>query len=60
MIGHYLKNMYVSFGFTYDFAFCQNKLSLKNFQNVLWKMSFKNDKIYQSFWGGGSNKYQKK
>ena len=53
MIGHSLKNMFDSLGFAYDFAFCQNKWSLKIFQNVLWNMSFKNDKIYQSFWGGG-------
>ena len=43
-----------SLGFTYDFAFCQNKWSLNIFQNVPWQMSFKNDKIYQSFfWEGG-------
>ena len=61
MIGHSLKNMFDSLGFAYDFAFCQNKWSLKNFQNVLWSMSFKNDKIYQSVWGGGvPKKYQKK
>ena len=61
MIGHSLKNMFDSLGFAHDFAFCQNKWSLKIFQNVSWKMSFKNDKIYQSFWGGrGPTKYQKK
>ena len=60
MIGHSLKNMFDSLGFAYDFAFCQNKWSLKIFQNVLWKMPFNNDKIYQSFWvGGGYKKYQK-
>ena len=53
MIGHSLKNIFESLGFTYDFAFCQNTWSLKNFQNVLWSMSFKNDKIYKSFWGVG-------
>ena len=53
MIGHSLKNMFDSFGFAHDFAFCQNKWSLEIFQNVLWKMSFKNEKIYQSVWGGG-------
>ena len=52
MIGHSLKNMFDPFGLAYDFAFCQNKWSLKIFQNVLWKVSFKSDKIYQSFWGG--------
>ena len=61
MIGHYLKKMSDSLGFAYGFAFCQNKWSLKIFQNVSWKMSFKNDKIYQSFLGGGvQNKYQNK
>ena len=61
MIGHSLKNMFVSLGFAYDFAFCQNKWSLKIFQNVFRAMSFKNDKIYQSFWGVGVQKqYQKK
>ena len=53
MIGHSLKNMFDSFGFAHDFAFCQNKWSLKIFQNVLWTMSFKNDKTYQSFFWGG-------
>ena len=54
MIGHSLKNIFDSLGFAYDFAFCQSKWSLKIFQNVSWKMSFKNDKIYQSLfflWG---------
>ena len=52
MIGHSLKNIFVALGFAYDFAFCQNKLSLKVFQNVLWTMSFKNANIYKSvfFW----------
>ena len=53
MISHSLKNMFDSLGFAYDFAFCQNKWSLKIFQNVLWKMSFKNYKIYQSCLGVG-------
>ena len=53
MIGHSLKNMFDSLGFAYDFAFCQNKWSLKIFQDVLWKISFKNENIYKSFWGGG-------
>ena len=61
MIGHSLKNMFDSLGFAYYFAFCQNNGSLKTFQNVFWTMSFKNDKIYQSVWGGGgSKKYPKK
>ena len=51
MISHSLRNMFGSLGFAYAFAFCQNEWSLKIFRNVLWKMSFKNDKIYQSFWG---------
>ena len=51
MIGHSLKNMFDSLGFAYDFSFCQNKWSLTIFQNVLWNMPFKNDKIYQSFLG---------
>ena len=59
MIGHSSKNMFDSLGFAYDFAFCQNKWSLKIFQNVLWSMSFENAKIYQSFWGWGPKKYQK-
>ena len=52
MIGHSLKNMFDSLGFAYDFAFCQNKWSLKIFQNVVWQMSFKNANRYQ-FVGGG-------
>ena len=52
--------MFDSLGFAYDFAFCQNKWSLKIFQNVLWSMSFKNANIYQSFLGAGSNKNIKK
>ena len=56
MIGHSLKSIFDLLGFAYDFAFCQNKWSLNIFQNVLWKVSFKNDKIYQSFWGGGGSK----
>ena len=60
MIGQSLKNIFASLGFAYDFAFSQKRWSLKIFQNVLWKMSFKNDKIYQSVWGGGSNKISKK
>ena len=56
MIGHSLKNIFDSLGFAYDFAFCQNNGSLKIFQNVSWSMSFKNDNIYQSFWGGGGPK----
>ena len=62
MIGHSLKNIFDSLGFAYDFAFCQNKWSSKNLQNVSWKMSFKNDNIYQSFQeGGGDGKnFQKK
>ena len=60
MIGHSLKNIFDSLGFAYDFAFCQNKWSLKIFQNVLWKMSFKNDNIYTNMLGGGvQTKYQK-
>ena len=59
MIGHSLKKT-DSLGFAYDFAFCQNKWSFKIFQNVSWSKSFKNDKIYQSFWGWGSQKNQKK
>ena len=34
MIGHSLKNIFDSLGFAYDFAFCQNKWSSKNLQNV--------------------------
>ena len=60
MIGHSLKNIVYSLGVAYDFAFCQNKWSLKIFQNVLWKMSFENDKIYQSVWGTGSKTNIKK
>ena len=61
MIGHSLENMFDSLGFADDFAFCQNKWSLKIFQNVLWTMSFKNANIYQSFWGGvGVQKISKK
>ena len=61
MIGHSLKNIFDSLGFAYDFAFCQNNGSSKNLQNVSWKMSFKNDNIYQSFWGRGSKQnFQKK
>ena len=60
MIGHSLKKIVVSLGFAYDFAFCQNKWSLKIFQNVLWSMSFKNDKIYKSVWGGFQNKISKR
>ena len=56
MIGHSLKIIFDTVGFAYDFAFSQNKWSLKTFQNVLWKMSFKNAKVYQSVWGGGSKK----
>ena len=56
MIGHSLKNIFDSLGFTYDFAFCKNKWSSKIFQNVPWSMSFKNDNIYQSFFGGGGPK----
>ena len=52
MMSHSLKIIFDSLGFAYDFAFCQNKWSLKIFQNVLWKMSFKNEKK-QSVWGGG-------
>ena len=61
MIGHSLKNIFDSLGFTYDFAFCQNKWSSKNLQNVSWSMSFKNDRIYQGFLGGrGGKNFQKK
>ena len=56
MIGHSLKNMLIRWDLLYDFAFCQNKWSLKIFQNVLWTMSFKNAKIYQYFLGGGGPK----
>ena len=56
MIAHSLKDIFESLGFAYDFAFFQNKWSLKIFQNVSWSMSLKNDEIYQSFWGGGSTK----
>ena len=59
MIGHSLKNIVDSLGFAYDFAFCQNKWSLKIFQNVLWTMSLNNDKIYQSLLGGFPKKHQK-
>ena len=54
------ENIFDSLGFTYDFAFCQNKWSLKLFQNLLWNMSFENDKIYQSLWGGGGSKKSNK
>ena len=60
MISHSLKNIFDSFGFAYDFAFCPNKWSLKNFQNVLWKKSFKNAKRYQFGGGASPQKYQKK
>ena len=56
MIGGSLKNIFDSIGFAYDFAFCQNSGSLKIFQNVLWKKSFKNANRYQSFLGGSSYK----
>ena len=59
MIGHSLKNIFDSFGFTYDFAFCQNKWSLKIFQNVLWAMSLKMIKYTNLFWVGVPKKYQK-
>ena len=52
MIGHSLKNIFVSLGFAYDFAFCQNNGPLKIFQNVFWKKSFKNAKRYQYLLGG--------
>ena len=51
MIGHSLQNIFDSLGFAYAFAFCQNNGSLKIFQNVFWKKSFKNTKRYQSFGG---------
>ena len=51
MISHSLKNIFDSWGFTYDFAFCQNKWSLKICQNVSQNMSFKNNKIYHFSWG---------
>jgi hypothetical protein len=55
------ENIFVSLGFAYDFAFCQNKWSLKIFLNVLWSMSFENDKLDNYFWGGNSyKKYQTK
>ena len=62
MIGHSLKNIFDSLGFAYDFAFCQNNGSLKIFQNVFWKKSFKNANRYQSFFWGGDpyKKYQNK
>ena len=60
MIGHSMKNIFDSLGFTYDFAFCQNNGSSKNLQNVSWSMSFKNDRIYQGFLGGGGQKTLKK
>ena len=59
MIGHSLRNMFGSLGFTYDFASCQNNGSPENFQNVLWKTSFKHANRYQSFLGGTPTKYQK-
>ena len=60
MIGHSLKNIFDSLGFAYDFAFCQNKWSLKIFQNVLWTMSLKMIKYTNLFGVGGSNKTSKK
>ena len=50
--------MFDPLGFADDFAFSQNKWTLKIFQNVLWGMSLKNDKIYHVFggWGGGGRK----
>ena len=59
MIGHSLKNIFDSLGFAYDFAFCQNNGSLKIFQNVFWKKSFKNANRYQSFWGFPKNNIKK-
>ena len=56
MIGHSLKNIFDSLGFTYDFAFCQNNGSSKILQNLPWSMSFKNDRIYQGFFGGRGGK----
>ena len=53
MIRHSFKNIFDSLGFAYDFAFCQNNGSLKIFQNVLWKISFKDDKKKQFCLGGG-------
>ena len=53
MIGDSSKNVFVALGFAYDFAFCQNNGSLKIFQNVFWKKSFKNANRYKSFFGGG-------
>ena len=54
MIGGSLENIFDSLGFAYDFAFYQNNGSLKIFQNVFWKKSFKNANIYQSFLGEDS------
>ena len=48
-----------SLGFAHDFAFCQNKWSSKNLQNVSCSMSFKNDRIYQGFLGGRGGKKKK-
>ena len=59
MISHSLNKLDPS-GFAYDFAFWQNKWSLEIFQNVLWEMSFKNDKIYHFMEGDSQNTKIKK
>ena len=41
------ENIFDSLGFAHEFAFCQNNGSLKMFQNVFWKKSFKHAKRYQ-------------
>ena len=53
MIGHSLKNIFDSLGFTYDFAFCQNNgFSKRTMVNVLQKRSY----IPIFFWGGRGGK----
>ena len=52
MISDYLKNIFDSLGFAYEFAFCQNNGSLKIFQSVFWNKSFKNAEKYQHVFGG--------
>ena len=46
---YFLENIFVSVGVAYDFAFRQNNLSLKIFQNVFWKFPSKslgNEKVF--------------
>ena len=58
MIGHHLKNIFDSVGFTYVLIF--SKMIVLKYQDPTTEKIFENARRYQSFLGGGGKTFKKK